>query len=74
MSFHHLELANSFIPTVTCFIKPCPHFLQATVINKENKKNKTQQILSTEDEPSGQSSRGKLNLNRKKGTASATGS
>lgn len=38
------------------------------VINKE--KNHKESLA--EDEPSGQSPRGKLNLNRKKGTASVT--
>lgn len=38
------------------------------VVNKE--KNPKESLA--EDEPSGQSSRGKLNLNRKKGTASVT--
>lgn len=61
MSFYHLEMANSH-PIVKCFIKSCPHLLQARVINKE--KNPKESLAK--DEPSGPSSRGKLNLNRKR--------
>lgn len=68
MSFYHLEMANSY-PIVKCFIKSCPYLLQA---RESSTKKKPQRIPGREDEPSGQSSRGKLNLNRKKGTASVT--
>lgn len=42
------------------------------ITSQSHQQRKNPEESLAEDEPSGQSSRGKLNLNRKKGTASTT--